>query len=168
MSAALPTAFRFDDGVMVPTHPRLAAARFDDGETYLLVPHEDRSAKSHDQEFAWLHEVFVSFPEELAQRFPTPDHLRRHALIRTGWCTVTEYVCATKAEAERWRPILAARDEYSLVTVNGCVITELKAKSQSKKAMNKADWQASKTAIMEFIAGLIGVEVGQLPDRRAA
>lgn len=165
-----PTAFRWTGLVMEPTHLRLAASRFQVGETYLMAEHQHRSKLSHDHEFAFVAEAFNSLPDELAADHPSPEHLRKHGLIRKGFCHVRDHVCETKSEAQRLRTILAGRDEYAIVMItgNGLVVRELTAKSQSRKAMDRAEFQASKTALMEFIADLLGVDVGSLPTERAA
>jgi len=46
--------------------------------------------------------------------------------------------------------------------VRGHVVVMREAKSQSRRSMDKAEFQASKTAIMEHIAGLLGVTTQEL------
>lgn len=71
---------------------------------------------------------------------------------------MTDYVCSSGAEAIRWAANLRKEvDEYALVIVERSVVRVMKAKSQSRKAMAKADFQASKTAILEWVAGLLDV-----------
>jgi hypothetical protein len=55
-----------------------------------------------------------------------------------------------------------------LVIVQGATVTRYTAKSQSKKAMGAADFQRSKTLIMEVIAKMLGVEPEALAQARAA
>jgi hypothetical protein len=55
-----------------------------------------------------------------------------------------------------------ARDEFSLVTVNKNTVTRFVAKSQSMRAMGKVEFQASKDAVLEVIAGLLEVSKGEL------
>jgi hypothetical protein len=167
---AYPTAFRWTNGPMVPTHPRLAASRFEEGETYLLNVYQERSRVSHSHEFAFIAEAHKTFSEELVERFPTPDHLRAHALIRGGFANIEDHICETKAEAQRWRARLQSKGEYSVVIIptGTTAVRVLTPKSQSYRAMDKAEFQASKTAIMEFIAELLGVAPGDLPEREAA
>jgi hypothetical protein len=167
---ALPTAFQWTGYVMEPTHWKLASTRFSVGQTYLLVEEQERSRASHNHEFAFLNEAFKSFPDELVITYPTPEHLRKHGLIRKGFCNIQDHVCETKAEAQRLRAILSGRDEYAVVIVigNGLVVREMTAKSQSIKSMGKAEFQASKTALMEFVADLLGVAPGELPSRESA
>ena len=129
------------------------------GESYRMAPVEERSEASHKQAFAWIREAWMSLPENLALEYPSPEHLRKRALIRTGWCTMTDYVCGSNAEAIRWAVNLRKEaDEYAVVIVERSVVRVLKAKSQSMKAMGKADFEASKTDILRWIADLIEVD----------
>jgi len=152
-----------------PGFQRQADQQFCVGESYRLAPIEDRSDISHNHEFAWLREAWASLPEALSGRFPNPAVLRKWALIQSGFCTVTDHVCQFKTEARRTAEILRAQtDDYAVVLIEGTVVRVLKAKSQSRKAMDKAEFQASKTAIMDVIAGLLDVDPEALVDLRAA
>lgn len=145
-----------------------AARHFGEGEIVNLVIHEERSDVSHRHAFAWLREAWVNLPEGLAEAYASPEHLRKRALIATGWCTTQDYVCGSKAEAVRWAANLRREaDEHALVIVKEGVVRVHRAKSQARGKMNKADFQASKDAIMGWIADLIGVTPAEL-QRSAA
>jgi hypothetical protein len=163
-----PTAFRWNGDVMVPTHPKLAASRFEVGADYLLAPVSVRSEISHDHEFAWLAEAWKTLPERLADQFPTAEHLRKRALIDAGYYHETIVDAGSNAAALRVAAFMKAKDEFALVIVRGPFAIERTAKSQSKRAMDKAEFQASKTAIMEVIADLVGVPVESLLKAQAA
>lgn len=166
-----PLPFMWDGEAMQvrPGFQRQADQQFCVGERYRLAPVEDRSDISHNHEFAWLREAWASLPEALSDRFPSPAVLRKWALIQAGFCTVTDHVCQFKTEARRTAEILRAQtDDYAVVLIEGTVVRVLKAKSQSRKAMDKAEFQASKTAIMEIVGGLIGVDADTLGQQRAA
>jgi hypothetical protein len=163
-----PTQFTWDGIAMVPLHPRRADKQFVVGQGYTLVQHEERSSASHRHEFAWLHEAWLSLPEDQAERFPTSEHLRKWALIRAGYSHTHSLVCATKAEALRVAAYIRPLDEYAVVVVNGPVVNRHTAMSQSRRAMGAKEFQASKTAIMDIVAGLLGVTAQELPQARAA
>jgi hypothetical protein len=166
-----PTLFTWDAeaGVMVPRWPKLAASRFSGGEDYALVAHEHRSDKTHRHEFAWLREAWANLPEALADQFPTPEHLRKRGLISTGFCNVTDYPCGSRAEALRWAANLRREaDDYAVVVVSESVVRVMKAKSQSRRAVDAREFQASKTALLEWCAGLIGVAPETLGQAREA
>lgn len=164
-----PIAFEWtDDGVMRPLHPKLADKEYVVGERYTLAPYEQRSTASHNHEFAWLHEAWLNLPEYLAERFATSEHLRKFALIKAGYCDSQSHACSSKAEALRLAAFLGPIDAFSIVTVDGPVVNRFTAKSQSRRAMGAKTFQESKTAIMDVIADMIGVDADQLGKARAA
>lgn len=165
-----PTAFTWDAEacVMVPKWPRLAAGRFTGCEDYLLAPVEPRSDASHRHEFAWLREAWKNLPEDMADEFPTPEHLRKWALIRAGYFNETLVDVGSNAAALRVASHLRARDDFAHVVVRGPLVVERTAKSQSTRAMGKADFQASKTAILDIVAAMIGVDPATLQRQQEA
>jgi hypothetical protein len=135
---------------------------------YALVRREGRSKISHDHYHACVHDVWQNLPEDLAERHPNPDHLRKHALIKCGFADEHSIVCASVAEAQRIAAFIAPIDSYSIVTVKGPVVTRYTAKSQALRAMGKKDFQASKQAVLEYLSNLIGVKPEMLGQRSAA
>lgn len=164
-------ACMFKSGAFHPLrrHHNEIAGKFGDGQIVLLEDIEERSEASHRHEFAWLREAWLTLPESMAGEYRSPEHLRKKALIATGYCTQTDYVCATKAEAARWAVNLKRElNEYDLVIVSESVVRVVRPKSQSRKAMPGGEFQQSKTAILEWVSGLIGVTPAQLSEARAA
>jgi hypothetical protein len=157
-----PVAFQWDGEVMKPAHPGIADREYVVGERYMLAPFEQRSQASHSHEFAWLHEAWLNLPERLAAQFPSSEHLRKYALIQVGYSNSQSHVCASRAEALRLAAFIRPIDEFAVVTVNGNVVNHFTAKSQSRRAMGKAEFQDSKTRIMDFIAAMIGIEPATL------
>ena len=70
---------------MIPRSPRLADKAYTVGESYLLVTHEIRSSATHNHEFAWLKDAWLNLTEELADQITTQEHLRKRALIDSGF-----------------------------------------------------------------------------------
>lgn len=140
------------------------------GETYELVEHHDRSQSSHNHEFAAIADMWQSLPERYRHEpwAQTPEHLRKYALIMCRYCDTQTYPCGSNAEAKRWAANLRPLDEYSVVTVEGTTVYRFTAQSQKKRAMGAKRFQESKTAILEYIEDLIGVERGSSKDARAA
>lgn len=167
---AHPTAFTWDAGacVMVPKWPRLAASRFEGGQDYLLADVEHRSDVSHKHEFAWLRQAWASLPEDVADMFPTPEHLRKRALIDAGFYHETIIDAGSNAAALRVAAYAKAKDEFAVIVVRGPVVVERVAKSQNRRAMDKTEFQASKTAIMDVIAALLGVDTAALARQQEA
>lgn len=153
------TIFIWDEaaGAMVAKWPKLAASRFDNGADYLLAPVEHRSDQTHKHEFAWIREAWLNLPEALADEYASPEHLRKRALIMAGFYVETILDVGSHAAALRVAQFARGEDEYAVAVVRGGVVVVRKAKSQSKRTMDKAEFQASKTAILDIIAGMIGV-----------
>ncbi|MCC6776687.1 MAG: hypothetical protein IT537_08635 [Hyphomicrobiales bacterium] len=128
------------------------------GEHYRLEVVKDRSKISHDHYFACLHEAFLNLPETIAKEFLNETKFRRWALIQAGYYDETRFKLATPEEAVRFAGFCAGLGEYSEVIVAGEIVAVRKAKSQSKKAMGNKDFQASKTAVLDVIAALIGTD----------
>lgn len=126
------------------------------GQIYRLDVYEERSHKSHAHYFACIADGWQNLPENLAADFPTPECLRKHALIRSGYADKRTFVASSKAEALRIAAFIRPLDEYSIVTVDGAMVTEYRAQSQSQRAMGAKTFQASKDAVLNYIAGLIG------------
>ena len=165
-----PVIFEWDGEAMVPL-PRFARKcdeLFVIGERYTLEA--QRSERSHRHQFAWLRNAWANLPEKyhLEPWAQSPDHLRKYALIRTGWCNTETYSCESKAEAQRWAVRLRPKDEYSIVIARGTEVMVYTAKSQARGAMKNDDFQASKTAILDYIAGLLEVEPSELEKAEAA
>lgn len=155
-----PILYTWDGENMVP-HPRFKAecdASFVIGERYRLVEHNDRSAASHNHEFAFVAEAWAQLPEHLSEQFRTPEHLRKRALIDAGYFNQQEVDAGSHAAALRVANFIAAMDEYSVVVVRGPIVVKRSPKSQSRRAMGKEEFQASKQAVLEIVSALIDVK----------
>lgn len=162
-----PLEFQWDGEAMVPRHPRLADKAFVVGERYMLAEHNERSSASHRHYFAAIKDVWDNLDDDAYERFPTPEHLRKHALIRCGFADSRSITCASKAEAMRVAAFVRPQDEYAITTIEGATVTVWTAKSQSSRAMGKEQFQQSKQAVLEWLSQLIGVSPETL-ERNAA
>lgn len=156
MGAPLPYRWTGEAWEPLQGFRRRADAEFVIGDVSHLEVVERRSEKSHNHYFAAIADAWRSLPEDLVEQFATPEHLRRRALIATGWRDQTSIVASSKAEARRLAAFIRPIDEFSVVAVNECVVVRMTAKSQSLKAMGAKDFQASKTDVLDWIAGQIG------------
>lgn len=157
-----PLLFSWDGEVMRPRHPALADKQFVVGENYRLEVREDRSQASHNHYFAAVHESWANLPEHLAERFPTSEHLRKYALVKGGFRDERSIVAGSKAEAQRLAAFIRPMDEFAIVTVSEAVVTVYTAKSQSLKAMGRAEFGRSKEAVLGILADMIGVSAPEL------
>ena len=165
MSAG-PILFQWTGDAMEPARRshNICNATFVVGQFYRLEEILDRFAKSHNHYFADLSESWKNLPEDMAERFPTSEHLRKFALIKCGFADQRQIVCSSKAEAQRIAAFVKPMDEYAIVTVRDAVVTVWTAHSQSMRAMGKKVFQESKTAVLEYVAGLIGVSRDDLRE----
>lgn len=163
-----PQPFRWTGSAMEPLRPRAADRTYVIGQEYTLDIWEPRSTASHNHEFAWLAEAWRNLPENLADLYPTPEHLRKRALIEAGYYDETIVDAGTNAAALRMATFMRAKDDFALVIVRGAFAIERVAKSQSRRAMDRKTFQESKTAIMEIVAALIGVAPEDLRKAEAA
>ena len=167
---AAPITFAWDGEAMKPL-PRFAQAadrEYVIGETYNLAEVQDRSSASHRHYFALINEAWMNLPEALSERFPSAEHLRKYALVKAGYRDERSIACASKAEAQRVGAFVKPMDDYAVVVVFGASVMVYTAKSQSVRAMGKADFQASKEAVLGVLADMIGVEPAALVRRAEA
>lgn len=159
---SLPIACTYDGESFVPLK-RFAAIcdkQYVIGETYLLAEHQQRSQATHNHYFACIHEAWANLPEEASERFPTPEHLRRFALIKAGYHDSHTLTCSSKAEALRLAAFIRPVDEFAIVTVQDATVTRYSAKSQSMRAMGKRVFGESKAAVLAILDDMIGVKPG--------
>ncbi|HEX5935899.1 MAG TPA: hypothetical protein VFY63_17195, partial [Pseudorhizobium sp.] len=142
--------------------------RFVVGQTYTLDEIHVRSSATHAHYFAMLHDIWQSLPERYAEQFPTEEHMRKYALIRTGFHTMTQHACKSAAEAERLATVIRPYDSYQLVTVRDSVVTVYHAISQDYRSMDKKAFAESKEKVLDWCASLIGSTPEDMKHRRAA
>ncbi len=148
------------DGGMSPANAKQAALAlelFAPGETYVLSELLPRDWNSHRHYFAALKQMWASLPEGFGDRWPTPEHLRKHALIATGWSVRRDYDCSGNADALAMAAFLEGIvDEYAIVRVKESTVAVWRAKSQSEIGMpNRKDFQRSKWDVLNWVADLL-------------
>jgi hypothetical protein len=139
---------------MVPTRVELAERQFVPDHHYLLEPHHERSHARHRAYFASLNEAWSSLAVD---DFPTPEHLRKFSLIRTGFYDERVLVCKTAAEAERAAAFMRPLDGFAVVIRDDNLVRVETAKSQSYKTMGRDEFYRSMDAVLDYVAGLLGV-----------
>lgn len=165
MNDAIPFVVKLDGKVLRPVGARseeIVRRNFVEGERYEVVECQGRSDASHRHFFAALHDAWLNLPEEIADNFLSEEHLRKFALIHEGFSNTSTLACQSAAAAEQFAAFLRPVDEFSVVTISGRTVIRAVAKSQSLRAMGKKDFQASKTAVLDYVASLIGTTGKQL------
>ena len=144
----------------------LARRQFSHGETYLLEVHEERSTASHRQFFAAVREAHNNLDAEHTERYPTPQHLRKWALIKCGYFNERSYVCDTPAHAKRLAAFIKPIDEWAVVVVKGNIVKIYTAKSQSVADMKAEEFKESKEKVLSLLASIIGVTRTELKNQK--
>lgn len=135
----------------------------DEGETVFVSIDRARSAVNHKHQFAWVKDAWLNLPESEASQpwAETPDTLRKHALIATGYHRSYTIDCGGKATALRIKAELLRAETkaegYALAQVQGPVLRIWTPESQSVRAMGGDRFKESKAAILDWIACKIGV-----------
>ena len=137
------------------------------GERYLTTFEPLSSIKSRSHYFATIADIFSSWPESHPRQFDTPDHMRYWALIRCGFRKERLFSAANKAEAGRLAAFLRRDDDqYVEAAVHDNVVVEWTALSQKTHAMGREQFGRSKTEVLAFLAGEVGVTVESLAPPR--
>lgn len=161
MSETLP--FRYEgNGVFRCLHPK--RVKLNAGEVHGWQMAEHRSKASHDHFFACVNEAWKSLPEDMADDFPSPEHLRKWSLIKAGFCSETRIVCANNGEAMTLATKAKAMDRYSVVAIDGKAVTIWTADSQRKDAMGRKLFQEAKERALHIISQLIGTDAATLKE----
>ena len=140
----------------------------DAGEVVLVSIDRARSPQNHKHQFAWTKDAWASLPESVQMQpwAETPETLRKHALIATGYHQTLVLDCGANATAQRVKAALLAAEVkahgYALGQVRGPVVRIWTPESQSHRAMGGDRFKASKAAILDWIAAQIGVAPDEL------
>jgi hypothetical protein len=165
MSAPIACRWSGDSFIPLSRHHNEVNARFVIGQVYSLDEIQSRSSASHAHFFACVTDAWHNLKDEMAERFATPEHLRKYCLIKAGFHDERTVVCASKAEAHRIAAFVRPMDEYAVVTVSGAVVKVYTAQSQSMRAMGKERFQDSKEKVFDVLETMLGVAPGELRER---
>lgn len=143
-----------------------------EGEIVFVTIEHGRSEASHRHQFAWIKDAWSTLPESLMFEdwAATPETMRKRALIECGFYEQVIVDCGEdKTARDVAKEIGKARRAahgYAVAAVRGSVAVIRWPESQTYRAMGSKRFQESKTAILDWIAGKLGVSPDEL--RRAA
>lgn len=161
-----PLPFRWDmaRGVMIPEQRFSALARrqFTDGVVYVLEGFTPASHKERGHYFASIKQAWDNLDDEATARYPTPEHLRKWALVKAGWRQENQTVCDNKEDALRLAAFLRKLDDYAVVVVRENVVSIYIARSQKigrpeDGLMTEEEWRRSRDDVLAILSGKIGV-----------
>src|SRR6202034_4377926 len=158
--------------VPLPRFAKMCAEQFTAGAIYRMKEDEQRSEKSHDHFFGCVKAAFENLPEHVADRFASPEHLRKWALIRSGFRSERTIIFQADDDAECTALLAQELDEFAVVLVEGRIVAVYTAKSQKLKrangdGMGRAEFEASKEAVLRVCSELIGIDVTTLLAQEA-
>jgi hypothetical protein len=170
MSAPLPCRWTGDAFEPLPGFRKRADGAFVVGQVYHMEPVEERTARAHKFYFACVNEAWQSLPDHLALQYPTPEHLRKFALIKARFADSRQFVASSKAEAIRLATFIRPMDEYALIeaATDAPVVTVWTAQSQSLRAMGKESFKASKDGVLAEIETMLDLQPGTLGKQKEA
>lgn len=161
MSDTIPMRYE-GSGLFRCLHPKRIT--LDVGAVHGWQMAEHRSKSSHDHFFAVVNEAWKSLPENMADDFPSPEHLRKWSLIKAGFCSETRIVCANNSEAMTLATKAKAMDKYAVVAIDGKAVTIWTADSQRKDAMGRQAFQEAKERALHVISTLLGIDAAALKE----
>jgi hypothetical protein len=164
MSETLPMLYE-GNGLFRCLHPK--RVKLDVGAVHGWQMAEHRSKSSHDHFFACVNEAWKNLPEDMADDFPSPEHLRKWSLIKAGFCSETRIVCANNSEAMTLATKAKSMDKYAVVAIDDKAVTIWTADSQRRDAMGRQAFQEAKERALHIISNLLGVDLTILRQEAA-
>jgi hypothetical protein len=132
------------------------------GHIYRIELVEIRSKQSHDHLFACLGVAFDNLPEAHANRWQTPDQLRKWCLCQTAFRDTQEFHAPSHAEAIRLATHFAQLREFSVCEIRNNMVLRHTPHSQDYAHMADREFQASKSAVLNVLANILGVPAEDL------
>lgn len=109
--------------------------------------------------FAIVREVWQTLPDDLVQRYPSPEHLRKAALISVGWCDSTTVAAGSKTAAPEVAAMARRLDRYAVATITGTVVQVFTARSMSKRHCPKSAFIPISGQVYDWLSQLVGSDV---------
>lgn len=108
--------------------------------------------------FATIREVHLNLPDELRQRWPSSETLRKEALIAAGWCDTMQVVAGSKSAAPGIAAAFKSKDQYCVVVVRGDVLTVYTARSMSRRALPRPQFKDVAQKAYDWIEQQTGID----------
>jgi hypothetical protein len=124
--------------------------------------------KSRRYFFAALRDAWANLPDQMRDRFPNAEVLRKNALIAIGYCDVMTVVAGSKSAAPQIANAFKARDQYCIAIPRGDVVTIYTARSMARRVLLKKDFLQVADRVFAWIAETTGIDPSQSHEGRAA
>lgn len=119
---------------------------------------------------ATVNELWENIPERKLEMpyAVSPDCFRKHALIKTGWAQTQSIVFETPDHARRAAANIGYMARmghgYAITVVRENVVVCTNPLTQSVAGMGKEDFRESKSQVLDYLRGLIGITGEILPS----
>jgi hypothetical protein len=145
-----------------PRFAQLAKRQFADGARYVLEPHDEVSHAERGHYFASVNDAWKNLSDEATARYPTPNHLRKWALVKAGWRKENFTVCDSDDRALHLAAFVRNLDDAAVVVVEKNVVRTYVARTQKigppeQGYMTRDEWKRSKQDVLDILSGTIGV-----------
>jgi hypothetical protein len=124
--------------------------------------------KSRRYFFAALRDAWANLPDQMRDRFPNAEVLRKNALIAIGYCDVMTVVAGSKAAAPQIANAFKARDQYCIAIPRGDVVTIYTARSMARRVLLKKDFLQVADKVFHWVHEQTGIDPSQSHEGRAA
>lgn len=157
-----PIRFQWDGEHMVP-HPRaqlLCERQYTVGKWYMLGDVEQRNTALERMFFASVREAWNNLSPEKTARWPSPNHLRKWALCKAGYCEHTDRACSDREMAS----IVAANcrrkyGEYAVIKIGkDNVVHAWVPFSMKREEMSAGTFKEAVERVLNVISAEIGVD----------
>jgi hypothetical protein len=146
--------------VLKPAHPMREELKV--GSVHRFVLDDERSIASHNHYFAALQIAYNNLPENTQARFQCFEHFRAWCLMKCGYAKQDLYPMDTEKDAKVLATAIGGRHPFAIITISGTTVQVLTPMSQSKSAMGHDLFQASKVAVLDLAASMIGISTDEL------
>lgn len=160
---------------MIPMNRQMnvCLSQYDIDQVYQLdvvAAKGERSDAAHKRYMASITEAWNNLPEEMSKEYPTPDHLRKRALIKCGFYHENIITFDSMRDAARHAAYVKPMDPFAVVVVKETVVRHYRAKSQKylrSGGMDKEEFNASSEAVLALLAPYIGITKSELKNEGA-
>lgn len=159
--------FDLEEGVfrVHPDHLRIARRYYVHDEEYPMEVHEQRSSAAHKAYFASIKTAWKNLPESYRDEYPTPEHLRKRALVACGYCNTKTLNCTNGEMAERVMAFVKQFDEFAVVEIKESTVLVHTPMSQSMygpQRMDRETFHRSSEDVLECLAKILRIKRSDL------
>lgn len=108
--------------------------------------------------FAALRDVHNNLPDQLRERWPNAEIMRKHALCAVGYCDAMTVVCGSKAAAPQIANTFRALNHYCIASVKGDVVTVFTARSMARRALQKKEFREVADKVFSYLYEQTGID----------